>query len=393
MRQKIMTIAIKCRQLIDCTGADPISDAVVLVKGEKIQAVGSASQVNIPAETRIINVGDDTVLPGLIDAHEHLGLNLQLGNESLQVKVPDVEYAFRMAWAAKTDLMSGITTVRTCGDKNSLDLLCKKAIQDGFIPGPRIIAAGAGIKATHGHGYTATTIANGADSVRAAIREHIYLGVDHIKLFVTAASGTPRTVPWQTYYTRDEILAAVEEAHRMNMTVSVHCHGGVGADWCIEGGVDSIEHGNRCTMAQYEKMVQKGIWLVPTLHILQPLPYDENVANRVAKKKEGRELWAENFPKLLDLGIKIAAGTDALHGMLWRELEFMTSLGMKPMAALLTATRNAADLCKRLDCVGTLEKGKLADIIAVRGDPLSDITCLKNASLVMKGGECCVPSL
>jgi imidazolonepropionase-like amidohydrolase len=383
-------IAIKGRELIDCTGAGPIQYAVVLVEGDKITDVGTGADVSIPQDAEIIDMGDATILPGLIDAHEHLGLTPGLGYERGQMESPEVEIAFRMARNARTVLKSGVTTVRTCGDKNSLDLVCKKVIEEGFIPGPRVVASGAGIRPMHGHGATATTIADGVEAVRAAVRSHLFSGVDHIKLFVTGGTGTIGTVPWQTYYTRDEIAAAVEEAHNVNKTVSAHCHGGNGADWCIETGLDSIEHGAWCSMEQHKRMAEKGTWLVPTLCIAfrEPQPGDKPKPPEVAAKgKEAKRLRTESFPKILDLGIKIAAGTDNLHGMVWRELELFVQLGMEPMAALLTGTKNAAELARKQDSIGTLEKGKLADIIAVNGNPLVDIGCLKNVSLVMKGGK------
>jgi imidazolonepropionase-like amidohydrolase len=338
----------------------------------------------------MIDLGNATILPGFIDAHEHLGLCPELGYERGQMQSPEVEIAFRMARNARTDLRSGTTTVRTVGDKNSLDLICKKAIEEGFIPGPRIIPAGSGIRPTHGHGATATTIADGVEAVRAAVRQHIFAGVEHIKLFVTGGTGTIGTVPWQTYYTRDEIAVCVEEAHNMNMTVSAHCHGGKGADWCIETGLDSIEHGAWLTTEQLERMAEKGTWLVPTLCIAfrERKPTDtpkppEIIAKSEASKKARREL----FPKVVKMGIKVAAGTDNLHGQLWFELKCMVDLGMEPMAALLTATKNASELCKRSDRIGTLEKGKFADIIAIDGDPLRDISSVKNIVFVMKDGN------
>ena len=375
--------------MIDCTGAAPVEDAVVIVEEGKITAVGSVDQVNVPNGAEVIDVGDATILPGLIDVHEHLALCPELGYQRGQMMSPEVDLCFRMARNARTVLRSGITTIRSCGDKSSLDLVCKKAIQDGFIPGPRMIVSGAGIRASHGHGAVATTIADGVDALRSTVRKHIFSGVDHIKIFVSGGGGTIGTVPWQTYYTRDEIAAAVEEAHNMNKTITTHCHGGHGADWCIDAGIDSIEHGTWCTMEQLERMAEKGTWLVPTLAVsFQPdnptaPPLHPELA---AKKEEGKKLKRERFPKIINMGIKLAAGTDNLHGMIWNELQWMVNLGMDPMAALLTATRDAAQLCRMQESVGTLEPGKMADIIGVGGDPLADISCLKNVSFVMKEG-------
>ena len=184
----------------------------------------------------------------------------------------------------------------------------------------------------------------------------------------------------------------MEEAHNVNMRVAAHCHGGQGADWCIETGLDSIEHGAWCTMDQYENMAEKGTWLVPTLAIIfhETDPGHQNQPPEVrAKMESARNRVREYFPRIVELGLGIAAGTDNLHGMLWRELECMVDLGMSPMAALLTATRHAAELCRKEDDLGTLAPGKLADIIAVKGNPLAEIVSLKNVVLVMKGGRCC----
>ena len=383
-------LAIKGKKLIDCTGSEPLKDGVVLIHGERISEVGSSSRVAIPAGVEIIDVGNATILSGMIDVHTHLGFCSDLGYEGQQMEDPDLEIAFRMARNARTNLKSGITTVRTLFEKNAMDMVCRKSIEQGFIPGPRIFSAGTAIRPSHGHGVPAMTSADGVDAMRAAVRKHIFMGVDQIKLLVTGGTGSKISVPWQGYFTKDEIVTAVEEAHNLGIPVAVHCHGGISADWCIDAGVDSIEHGSWLTMEQYEKMAQKGIWLVPTIgiqfHETEPgaVPKPPEV---MAKRKQAQEVIKANVPRIFDLGVKIATGTDAFHGRVWVELDFLRRFGMKPMPTLLTSTKNAAELIHQSANLGTLEKGKLADIIAVEGDPLSDVTCLKKIALVIKGGR------
>jgi imidazolonepropionase-like amidohydrolase len=231
------------------------------------------------------------------------------------------------------------------------------------------------------------------DAMRAAVRKHFVCGVehqavDHIKIFVSGSIATLPldSEPWRSYFTKEEIFVAAEEAHRMKKPVAAHCHGGEGADWCIEAGIDSIEHGAWLSLLQLEKMAAKGIAWVPTLAIIfKPRPPEH--PRIMAKREDAQKRLKENIRKALEMGVKIVAGTDNLHGMLWNELQWMVNFGMPPMAALLTATKGAAELCRKGETIGTIEPGKFADLIAVKDDPLSDISCLKNVIFVMKDGK------
>lgn len=383
-----MATVVKAAALVDGTGGEPIRQPSVLIADGKFQKIVAGDGSGLPSDAEVIDLGDQTLLPGLIDCHEHLGLRHERGYERGQMLDPEYEIAFRMAKSAAEDIKAGVTSVRTAGDKNHLDVVAKKYIEEGYLPGPRVFPAGGGIRPSHGHGATGTTIADGVDAVRRAVREAFFKGSHHVKLFATGGTGTIGTDPRRAYFTREEIEVAVYEAHNNGKTIMAHMHGGPAIDWGIEAGLDSIEHGAYLTDAQIEKLAKSSTWYVPTLSVSfheRPKP-DLRPPDVIAKGVAARAARSEVMPKVISAGVKLAAGCDSWHGAVWLEIELFVRFGLSPMAAIQTATRNAAMLLGEIDTIGTVEEGKLADIIAVKGDPLQDVGTLKSPTFVMRDG-------
>jgi imidazolonepropionase-like amidohydrolase len=246
------------------------------------------------------------------------------------------------------------------------------------------------ITARHGHG-AALTFSDGEDEIRRHIRENVARGADLIKLFMTGGVSSKGTAArWYAYSAR-EVQAAVEEAHRNNKAVAVHAHGGPGVRICLEAGVDTIEHGKLCEIDDLIEMRRRGIWLV-TNNAVSGHPDgiekgDGHVPEIMAKLAESRETSRRNFGAVLESGVRWALGTDSMHGLLWWEVAKVVEWGAGPHDALLAATRRAAEAIGIGDQVGSLEPGKLADVISVAGDPLADVTCLRQVGLIIQGGR------
>lgn len=388
-------IALKARRLIDGTGQPPFLNAVILIEDNKIVGVGSEAQVTVPTDVKWIDLGEATLLPGLIECHTHLSSCPELGydwnrhREPSAWEVSDVDLAFRIARNARTLLRSGVTTARIPGERNHLDFAYRRAWKAGFLQGPRVVIAGPGIKARHGHGRV-TVFADGVEDVRRAVRENIRIGVDFIKIFITGGTGTLGTPVTTSYYTEAEIAAAIEEAHRAGKPIAAHAHGGPGAKFAVKEGLDNLEHGTFMDEELIELLVQHKTWLNPNLALYFRRPKVGEIAQPpevVRKRAQARDNLEVMFPKAVQAGVRIVAGTDGQHGEMWFELACMVQLSLSPMEAIMTATKYGAETCGLDDQLGTLGVGKIADVIAVRGDPLSDITVLRNVVFVMQDGH------
>ena len=386
-----MVTVVKASALIDGTGAEVLRDPIVVMADGRFQDILSGRDLAVPSDAELIDATGYTLLPGLIDSHEHMGLRFERGYERAQMMDSEQEIVFRIAKTAREDIDAGVTSVRTVGDKHHLDVLTKKYIEDGYIPGPRIYPSGAGIRPSHGHGATGTTIADGVDAVRRAVRESVFKGSHHIKLFITGGVGTIGTDPKASYFTQEEIEAAIAEAHRVDRKVLAHIHGGPGATWAIEAGLDSLEHGVYLTDEQILLMKEHGTWHVPTLTVMFHAkdPVGEKLLPRevIEKKERAHQAAGAVIKKSIEAGNKIAAGCDSWHGKVWMEMELLVRFGMTPMEALKAGTLYGAQLLGEEAQIGSVERGKLADLIAVNGNPLDDISCVQDVRLVIKGGE------
>ncbi|MBI4278256.1 MAG: amidohydrolase family protein [Armatimonadetes bacterium] len=381
-----MRVAITEGTIIDGTGAAPVPQGVVLVDDGRITAVGPRARVAIPEGTRVVRVPGCHVIPGLIDAHNHLGMPFSQSGMGETRMPSDTAMTLRALHHARVHLESGVTTVRQCGEPHFIDIEWRDAFARGHLDGPRLVVAGPGITASNGHGREISVLVDGADAVRRAVRENLRAGVDWIKIFTTGSRATPGTLPGAAYYTLEEIRAAVDEAHRMGKRVGTHCHGGIGMTWAVQAGVDVIEHGASMSDENIASLVRAEIPVVVTMGVyfaespapdaLDPVPpHNQPAFDSIARAHRA--------------GVKLAAGGDTRHAphTLLFELQILMKCGLTTHEALMAATRNGAEVCGLGDVLGTLQTGKIADVVVVGSNPLEDIQSLKDVRLVMKAGQ------
>jgi len=396
-------VVVHAGHVLDVKSGNTLNDQVIVVEGDKIVSVGPASSAKSDPGAETVNLPNATVLPGLIDSHTHLTFEPKnLGYESLGISVP--REALSGAKNARVTLLAGFTTVRNVGASGYSDIALRDAINDGDIPGPRILASGPALGITGGHcdenllapefHAVGDGVADGVDAVRHKVREDVKYGSDVIKICATGGVMSKGDDPNASQYTREEMKAIVEEAHRLGRKVAAHAHGAEGVIWASEAGVDSIEHGHLMNDDSIATLKKNGTYVVPTLYLMDW--NRENLAKRnapdfvVRKMKEVSAVGQNNLKKAFAAGVKVAFGTDAAvypHGLNAHEFAVYVRLGMTPLQAIQTATVNASDLLGWSSKVGTLESGKFADLIAVDGDPLKDVTTLEKVKFVMKGGE------
>jgi imidazolonepropionase-like amidohydrolase len=381
--------AVRCGTLFDGTGADPIRGAVVLVDDGRITAVGPAATTAIPPGAEVVDLHDRFVMPGLVDAHSHISIVPGLGDQIGQLRQPPVPQALRATANLRRDLLAGTTTMRVMSEEHFLDLDVREAIEARVVPGPRLLCGTRGITASNGHGRAHSAF-DGVDEIRRGVRENFQRGADHVKIFATGGVASSGTTLKACVYTREEIRAAVEEAERVGKYAAAHAHGGPGLRMSVEEGVATIEHGALATDDDIALMKERNVWLICTFSIfLHPQGIEQGDGRNPAiidKLRWARRVVDETFPRHLATGIRFALGTDSVHGQMPFEMETLVRLGVSTKDALLAGTRWGAEACRIGDAVGSLEVGKRADLIAVDGDPLRDITAMRRVSLVMKDG-------
>jgi imidazolonepropionase-like amidohydrolase len=381
--------AVRCGTLFDGTGADPVRDAVVVVDDGRIQAAGPAATTPVPAGATVVDLSGRFVMPGLVDAHSHISIVPGLGDQIGQLRQRPVPQALRATANLRRDLAAGTTTMRVMAEENFLDVDVRDAIEAGVIPGPRLLVATRGITASNGHGRANSSF-DGVDEIRRGVRENFQHGADHVKIFATGGVSSTNTSLKASVYNREEIRAAVEEAERVGSYAAAHAHGGLGLRLSVEEGVSTIEHGALMSDEDVALMIERGAWLVCTFSIFMHFTGIEQGDGRqpaiMDKVRWARREVESRFPRHLASGLRFAAGTDSMHGLMHFELETLVRFGVSRRDALLAGTRWGAEAC-RIDAeVGTLTPGKRADLIGVDGDPLADITALRRVSLVMKDG-------
>jgi imidazolonepropionase-like amidohydrolase len=380
--------AIRCGTLFDGTGADPVRNAVVVVRDGRIASVGTAA----PPGAATLDLGDRFVMPGLIDCHSHASIVPGLGDQLGQLCRGPVPQALAATRNLRLDLAAGTTTMRIMGEEHFVDVELRDAIEAGTITGPRLLIAGRGLAANNGHGRALASY-DGVDEVRRGARENLRRGANHVKIFVTGGVSSPGTTPTSSAYTREEIRAAVEEADRVGTYAAAHAHGGPGLRLAVQEGVGTIEHAALADDEDIALMIERRVWLICTFAIfMHPNGIEQGDGQRPAimdKMRWARRFVAETFPRHLASGVRFACGTDSVHGAMPFELQTLVRLGVSPREALLAGTRRGAEACRVDKDVGTLEPGKRADLIAIDGDPLKDMAAMERVSLVMKDGVTC----
>jgi imidazolonepropionase-like amidohydrolase len=402
-------VVLRAARLLDGTGGPAVENGVVVVKGSRIEAVGPADRVALPEGARTIDLGDATLLPGFIDCHTHLAGRV-LGDpkgENAAVRDPEVLGAILGVAHCRKTLDAGFTTVRNVGASHFADVALRTAIAEGRIPGPRIVCAAHAIGITGGHGdengFRAglldgdyrTGIADGVEECRKAVRYQIKGGADVIKMIATGGVLSEGDAVGATQYTLEEMKAIVDEAAKLERKVCAHAHGTEGIKLAVLAGVASIEHGSFLDDEGARLMAERGTYLVPTLMAGETVPKAAEAGIltgfRAEKARVAGKAMREAIRRAVAHGVPIALGTDSgvyEHGRNGREFRLLVEWGgMTPMDAIVAGTRNASRLLGLDDRIGTLETGKIADIVAVPGNPLVDIGTLERPSLVMKDGK------
>jgi imidazolonepropionase-like amidohydrolase len=396
-------VVLKAARLFDGTSNEVVNGAVVIVEGTRIRSIGGA----VPPGAEVIDLGDVTLLPGFIDAHTHL--SFESGDNYYRTYFEGLlrhqgEQALLASTYARKTIEAGVTTVRDVGSSEYIDVSLRNGINAGYVVGPRMLVAVHPIGATGGHGdsdaYPPSRgipqqgalegICSGPDECRSAVRYQVKYGADVIKVMMSGGVLSLADSVDLPQMTAGEMEAIVSEAHQWGRRVAAHCHGDAAARIAIAAGVDSIEHGTFLKPETLALMREKGTYLVPTLMAAESIKprldqFPESIATKARAAIASRDAL---FRNALKAGVKIAFGTDSAvsrHGQNAHEFALMTGLGMSPATALRTTGTSAA-LLGVDDRLGTLAPGKLADIVAVPGNPLTDITATERVSFVMKEG-------
>jgi imidazolonepropionase-like amidohydrolase len=407
MKEK--TLVIKGGTLIDGTGNDPLENSVVIIQDSKIIEVGE--KVTTPHDSEVLDVSGKIVMPGMIDGHVHLNAD-PFKSPIERLHAPDSMVNLRAAKNAKIALQAGFTSILgNCGYGNYADIFLKEAIDNGWLPGPRLYTAGPGITSSLRRGINRKygifpqphTVADGVEEVRKMVRNHIANGVDWLKVLGTFAVGSPNSEPSFMNLTKEDLVTIVKEAHYQRKKVKVHLEGVRTTKEAIEAGIDIVLHGFFLDEEDVETMVKKGIAFIPTLAwrgelVRTGAPGQPDWYLR--KAQSYGENHIQSFKNAYEAGVLIAAGTDCSgggsagdflrHGENAKEMEYLVKNGQGTMDAIVAGTNNVAKAYGVSGLIGTVEPGKLADIIIVNGNPLKDIEILQEKSRiekVIKNGE------
>jgi imidazolonepropionase-like amidohydrolase len=399
---------VRAGTLIDGTGRPPARDMGLVLKGDRIAEVAPWSRLDPPPGSTVVNLADKTVLPGLVDTHVHLSMHLGPGWEMVPVKTGAADAAILATVNAARTLRAGFTTVRNLGDRDGETVALRNAVDVGTVPGPHVLTARGMLSMTGGHGdwtnafrpgvvigdAAAPGVCDSPEACRAAVRTQVKYGADVIKIAATGGVLSAGDAIGARQFSDDELAAIVAEAHALGRKVAAHAHGTEGLKAAVRAGVDSIEHGSILDDEAVRLMKERGTCLVPTLLAGETVEARARSGGlpawAVEKALAVRPLMTGSFRRALKAGVTIAFGTDSgvsEHGRNAREFELMVEAGMKPMDAIVAATRNAATLLGVAGDRGTIEAGRRADLVAVTGDPLADIGVLAHPVAIFKDGR------
>ncbi len=391
---------IRAGRLLDVKTGKVLDAQTIIITGETITSIAATSSVTAQPQDNVIDLGHLTVMPGLIDVHTHITMEPNF-DPYFELTETDAKEAINGVVNARTTLMAGFTTIRNVGAGGYTDVDLRDAINQGQVPGPHMQVSGPALGITGGHcdenllpiqyHVTGDGVADGIAAVQQKVRQNIKYGADLIKICATGGVLSKGDDPQASQYTQEELHAIVADAHRLGRKVAAHAHGSQGILWATQAGVDSIEHGSYINDEDIAEMKKNGTYLVPTLYLedwmvekgnLPPIYHQKMLDTIVVAKK--------NVKHAIQSGVKIALGTDAAvypHGLNAHELDvYVNQMGMTPLAALQSATINAADLMGWSSKTGSIEPGHWADIIAVESNPLEDVRVLQHVNFVMKSG-------
>lgn len=387
-----MAVHLVGATLIDGIQERPIRGATVVFRGDRITYVGRAQDAPKPTpEDRVLDLSEAYVLPGLINAHEHL--DTRHGTRSFQERAAEpIEYLLlRAARNCLAALMEGVTTVRDCGGKGATAIWVKRAVESGLIKGPRVFTCGQPIAMTGGHGDEICLVADGVDAVRHAARTLIRAGADFIKCMASGGYVTRGyDDPHFPQYTQEELRAAFEEAHSAGRRTTVHAHPPVAIRRAVEAGVDCIEHAGLVDRPTAELLAERGIPVIPTLAESWVIAERGEALGRprwlIEEARAHLDERMERFGHLVRAGVRLGCGTDVAPSM-WEEMFLMYRGGLSAMRVIQAATRVNAEILGIQDCAGSVEPGKWADLVVLSQDPLDDLRALQHVVLVVKAGE------
>ena len=391
---------VRTGHLLDVHSGKLLDGQTIIVVGETIQSIAPTASTPAGTGDTVVDLGSMTVLPGLIDVHTHITMNTEF-DPYKELTNTDAKEAINGVVNARATLLAGFTSIRNVGAGGYTDVDLRDAVNAGQVIGPHMQVSGPALGITGGHcddnllpvsyHQVGEGVADGISAVQQKVRQNIKYGADVIKICATGGVLSKGDSLQASQYTLEEMKAIAADAHRLGLKVAAHAHGAQGILWASEAGIDSIEHGSFIDAAGIAEMKKDGTYLVPTLYLedwmmefgkLPPF-YQQKMKDAIAVAKP-------NIRKAYEAGVKIALGTDAAvypHGLNGHELEvYVRDLGMTPLAAIQSATLNAADLMNWTDKTGSLDAGKWADIIAVDGDPLKDVKLLQDVKFVMKAG-------
>jgi len=386
-----MKLAITNGTIIDGTGAPPRSGSMG-VTNDRITAILTKNDP-LPEADQTIDAKGGTILPGLIDAHDHQTYHNTFGLLQWQWTLPRDQLIIRSCIAALDALRHGVTAIREMGAAGATNFSIKKAMASGDLIGPRIFTCGMPLTVTGGYAYWICTEADGPDGVRTAVRQQLKMGADFIKLMASNEKPLPgRDEQSLAQFTKEELRAAVDEAHAAGVKVAVHACGSKAIERCLDAGVDTIEHGVYLNRELAQRMKEQGTYYSPTLGIYE---YDTDLFWRRGKAKAEfcrilMKAHREHFETIHDIGLKWTVGTDAIVPIA-TEMQKLVHAGLDPMTVIVSATRTNAEMIGRLEDLGTLEVGKLADILIVDGNPLKEMSHMANVKVIIQGGKIYYP--